>query len=245
MEKNEGKTHICKDILLRVSEFINGELSPSDMERFSAHISSCKSCKEMIEIETRFEEDLYKAIEEDLNTQTLDSPDMQQMKTDIIDVIKATPQSKTKTKITSIYGEKSDESINILNDKITHKPFKLNSKNVIGLFSLALVFALIFTIQNITNKNNHQANLKRSSYKKIFNKLNDYKNDREISTLFGYNQSTIYNGYISGISEKISSHDSGLQNTILHKIKRIKFTKRGKRKNITLSCIFSEPYPAP
>ena len=194
--------------------------------------------KKMIEQETQFENDLSLSIEQDLLTETIDSTCMDKLEANIINLIKVTPQTKNKLKVETESNNHNEESFNYIKDIAQTLTSK---KSMMTFVPIAVVFVLLFTVQNITNNISKKASFSDDSNKKIAAKLITYTANREISSLYGYNHNNMYNGYISGISEKISSFDTAIQKTILHKINSIKFSKKHYSTSTLVSYNFMHP----
>lgn len=49
MKPGEGKDPECMDIFARLSEYLDGELSPEECAHFESHIAGCAPCVEFVE----------------------------------------------------------------------------------------------------------------------------------------------------------------------------------------------------
>jgi len=221
--------NICNDLSRDASQYINGELSLSEIKTYSEHLLKCKRCSSLITKEEKFETYLAESINEDFISNNINSK-MEKLTHSIMTEIKKTPQKTNKIAVKQL--ETYTHHPELINNNKSNSSVLILAKPALAfLSSLSLVVLLILLIY--TGPIGIKKNTKLALYKphsKAVIQLKKYNNKRNLASLYGTPQNQAYNNYLSSFAVKINSFDSELKNTILHKINTTNFFKPPKKK---------------
>lgn len=222
---NNKLNTLCQEVALSVSEFINCELSESEMERFSAHIDSCPTCSRFVEEEREFETALSGATTEETVLQNFDNSKINDLSNNVLKAINYVPQVKEKTPL-----EEMESSNPIITT--SHASFwdsissVLTKRNLAALTSMFLVvFVTLWAFEYFPNFGSQTPSISNQA-REFSISLHKFKDKRAISTLYGYSHTGKNNAYIRSIAENIKGYEGSIRETIIHKIKKLKISRR-------------------